>query len=155
MQHTERLAADTILERGVRVRLPAPFFLRLFTRTIGVAMKQPTMGTLFHVARVSLAHDIDIGKLTDFNSALQLVATHGRPMLRIVAILLLRTDTRIALFWRPMCWWVRKLPPRRLAEIALMAVTFGGIEDFTTTIRLLWAMKITTPRNLSQEAQGS
>lgn len=160
MKDTERLAADTILERGVRVKLPAPFFLRLFRREITPVLRQPKYGTLLHVARVSLKTGFDVTKLNegDINSAHELISKYVRPVAKIAAILFLNSKWKIGLFSNVVAnWLIWKLTPRKMAEIAILAVAYGGIEDFTTTIRLIGAMrmKATGPHNLSQKENGS
>jgi hypothetical protein len=160
MKNTERLAADTILERGVRVKLPAPFFLRLFSRNVHLTLRQPRYGTLLHVARISLKAGFDITKLDsgDINAAHEIISQYARPVARIAAILFLDSKWKIKLFSRILAnWLIWKLTPRKMAEIAMLAVAYGGIEDFTTTIRLIGAMrmKATAPRNLSQKENGS
>lgn len=160
MKDTERHAADTILERGVRVKLPAPLFLRPFRREINLILRQPRYGTLLYVARISLKAGFDVSKLDngDINSAHEIISKYAKPVARIAAVLFLDSKWRIRLFSRVMAkWLIWKLTPRKMAEIAILAVAYGGIEDFTTTIRLIGAMrmKATGPRNLSQKENGS
>lgn len=160
MKQTERQAAETILDKGVRVRLPAPFFLRMFTRQVSLVMRQPRMGTLLHVARLSLKADFDIKDLEtgELNEAHRLVKQHSKTLARIAAVLFLNGKWKIRLFALPLAGWLLwKLTPRKLAEVAVLAVAYGGIQDFTTTIRLIGAMQmnLTAPKNLSREENGS
>ena len=48
-----------------------------------------------------------------------------------------------------------KLTPKKLAEIVLIVVALGGVQDFTDSIRLIRSMRITAPKNLSPTDQGS
>lgn len=156
---TERRAAETILERGVRVKLPAPRFLRLLgKKEISVTIRQPGMGTLLNVSELSLKsgfsfEGIDSGNL---DAAHQLIAGHTKTLMRIVAVILLRSKWRIRLFSGMLSRWLLwKLTPNRLLEMVLMIVTFSGVQDFTNTIRLIRSMSVTMPRNLSPTSEGS
>lgn len=157
---TERQAADTILEKGVRVQLPAPFFLRLFKKEIILVLRQPRFGTMLHVASVSLKAGFEIEKLQtgELNAAHESVSQYARPLARIAAYLFLNGKWKIKFFSKLLAnWLLWKLTPRRMAEIAILAVAYGGIQDFTTTIRLIGAMtmNVTAPKNLSHNKSGS
>ena len=160
MENTvEKRAAELILEKGVRVKVPAPFLLKLFfVKTISLVLRQPNMGTLLLFSAEALKANFDFSKLKDGNllEAHRMIAEHAVPVSRMLAYLLLRSKWKIRLF----TWWLSKhllwkLTPTRMAEITLLAVAFGRVEDFTTTIRLISAMKVTTPKNLSPDEKGS
>jgi hypothetical protein len=159
MENVEKRAAETILKKGVRVKLPAPFLLRmLFIRNINPVLRQPNMGTLLSFSTEALKSNMDVSKLKGGNilEALAMVHENAVPVSRMLAYLLLRSKWKIRLFTRPMAnYLLWKLTPTRQAEIFLLAVAFGRVEDFTTTIRLIMAMKITTPKNLSPDEKGS
>ena len=155
----ERRAAETILERGVRVKLPAPRFLRLIgKKEISVTIRQPNMGTLLHVSRLSLKagfsfEGIDAGNL---DAAHELISKHTKTCIRIVAIIILGSKFKIWLFSGMLRRWLMgKVTPRRLFELILMTVTMSGVQDFTNAIRLIRSMRVTMPRNLSPESKGS
>lgn len=159
MIQVEKLAAEAILEKGVRVALPAPFLLRvLFVREVGFIIKQPTMGQLFRVSSLSVKTGFDLSGLESggINEAHRLVTNHCKSLTLILAALMIRGKWRSKLFSRLLAWWMLwRLTPRKLAEIALVCVAMSGIEDFTTTIRLIGTMRITAPKNLSRDVQGS
>jgi hypothetical protein len=159
MENVERRAAETILEKGVRVKLPAPFLLRLlFIRNIHLVLRQPNMGTLLNFSTEALKSKMDVSKLKDGNimEALTMVCEKAVPVSRMLAYLFLRSEWKIKLFTRLTAHYLLwALTPTRQAEIFLLAVAFGRVEDFTTTIRLIEAMKITTPKNLSPDEKGS
>lgn len=159
MDITGRQAADTILDKGVRVQLPAPFLLSLvFVRSVGFILRQPTLGQLLRVSSVALAAGFDLGNLESggINEAHRLVKQHARALAKIAALLMLRGRLRGQLFAGLLArWLVWKLTPRKLAEITLISVAMSGIEDFTSTIRLIGAMRITHPKNLSHDSDGS
>lgn len=152
----EAQVADTILEKGVRVKLPAPFFLP-FRKTIGVIIHQPTMRTLLEVSSIALRSGFQLEKLTgDIDSAHQAVKDHTPAVVKIVATLMLNGRVKIALFRGILRWWLmNNLTARKLGEITLVTVAFSGIQDFTTSIRLIGTMRVTAPKNLSQDLRGS
>jgi len=159
MTPVEKQAAEAILEKGVRVALPAPFILRLFfVQSVGFSIKRPTMGQLLKVSYLSLNSGFDLSSLESggINEAHRLVTSHGRDILHIVATLMIRGKWSSTMFSRLLAWWMLwKLTPRKLAEIILVCVAMSGLEDFTTTIRLIGTMRITAPKNLSHDNQGS
>lgn len=159
MDNVGRQAANTILDKGVRVHLPAPFLLRvLFVRSVGFTLMQPTLGQLLRVSSVALAAGFDIDRLEKggLNEAHRLVTQHTRSLAKIAAILMIRGKFRGQLFAGLLArWLVWKLTPRKLAEITLIAVAMSGMEDFTSTIRLIGAMRLTRPKNLSHDSDGS
>jgi hypothetical protein len=85
-----------------------------------------------------------------------MIVNHTKPVCRMIAYLFLRSKWRIRLFTRLFAdYLLWALTPTRMAEITLLAVAFGRVEDFTTTIRLLLAMKLTMPKDLSPDEKGS
>lgn len=155
----ERRAAQTILERGVRVKLPAPRFLRILgKKEIRVTIRQPNMGTLLHVSELAIAEGfsftgIDSGEM---EAAHELISLHTKSCVRIVAIIILGTKVKSRLFAGILSRWLLwKLTPKRLFEMILIIVTMSGVQDFTNSIRLIRSMKMTMPRNLSPTSEGS
>src|SRR5690625_3552231 len=86
--NTEKLAADTLLERGVKVALPAPFICRLFGRkTITLYVHRPSIDTLLRIASLYLSMDIDTEKLKelDMEDGFALYEKHGPTIIKIAA----------------------------------------------------------------------
>jgi hypothetical protein len=152
----EAKVAETILEKGVRVKLPAPFFLP-FRKTIAVTFHQPTLRTLLKVASIALRSGFQLEKLTgDVETAHKAVVDHTPAVVKIVATLMLNGRIRSAVFQRILEWWlINNLTARKLGEITLVTVAFSGVQDFTTSIRLIGTMRVTAPKNLSQDLRGS
>ena len=156
---TEQLAAETLLENGVRITVPAPFFFRLIgKKTIKLKLRQPTLRTLLIVSGMSLKagfsfDGIDAGNI---DAAHDLINTHAKILARIVAVFILRKKRIIKLFSGLLGnYLLDKLTPKKLAEIVLIVVALGGVQDFTDSIRLIRSMRITAPKNLSPTDQGS
>jgi len=155
----ERRAAETILERGVRVPIPAPRFLRLLgKKQIKVMIRQSHLGTLEHFSTLELKEGfsfegIDSGNL---DAAHEMISKHGKTVRKLLAIVILDSRLKIWLFSDLLASWLKwKLTPKRLLEVFLVAVTISGVEDFTNTIRLIRSMRVTMPRNLSPTSKGS
>jgi hypothetical protein len=159
MKNTEQLAAERILESGVRVKVPAPLFLRLFgKKEIGLLIKQPYLGTLMHISRLTLKAGFDFEGLDkgDMEAAHDLVKQHTGTICRILSVSVLNSRVKINLFGRFVAGWLKwKIKPRKLAEIIMTIILLSGVQDFTSSIRLIRSLKVTTPRNLSPKDQGS
>jgi len=153
----EQRAASSLLDRGVRVKLPAPFFLKLFfIKNIRLTLRQPFLGTHLHAARLinAAAMNLDGVEDGDLTAVYNLIEKHGETMAHICAIFLLRRKWRIRLLagalTKRLLW---SLTNTKLTEIILLVMAFGGLEDFTSSIRLMLAFqqKMMAPRNLSHE----
>jgi hypothetical protein len=113
---------------------------------------------LLHFSGEALKSKVDLSKLKSGHimEALTLVHENAIPVSRMIAYMFLRSKWKIKLFTRPYAnWFLWGLTPTRQAEIILLFVAFARYEDFTTSIRLIAAMKITTPKNLSPDEKGS
>lgn len=155
--HVEQRAAQTILERGVRVEIPAPLLLRIFgKRNITIVLKQPSLGTLIRMSDLYLSTGIVKSQLTDIEleSVMKLMSKHGKTFSRIIAIAYLNGYWRGKLLNGIVASMVLRLSPQKISAIISMLFVCSGAEDFMTTIRLVQSMKITEP-NLSPESQGS
>lgn len=157
--NVEQLAAERILESGVRVKLPAPLFLRMLgKKQVSLLIKQPYLGTLMHISRLALQSGFDFEQIDrgEMEAAHRLVSEHARTASRIVAVAVLNSRLKIRLFARPLAGWLQyKLKPRKLAEIIMTLVLLSGIQDFTSSIRLIRSLRVTAPKNLSPAEQGS
>lgn len=143
---------DTILDKGVLVPVPTPFFIRwLGKKNFNVIVRRPVLGNMLRISKMYLKMGIDIKKtgeeLTDWIAVFESTA---KPTSRIVAIGMLRGRIGGWLFNRFLGWWLRwHIDSRQQAEIAALLVSLSGVMDFMNTIKFLQAMKITEPRNVS------
>src|SRR5690606_8493094 len=90
--NVERLAAETILQRGVKVKARAPLLLRLVgIKRITLTLRHPTAGTLMRVASYYLRTGLTLEKLDGLKAeeALSVMAVHGTSLRRAVATALL------------------------------------------------------------------
>ena len=157
-QQTESFAAETLLERGVRVPIPTPFFFKWFgKKRMFIRLYQPYFGTLLRISRYYLSTGVTAEQLKEIEheAALKLCAVHGPTFCKIIAVGLLNGFIAGALFTRPLAWCLRwSLKPEAMCALTFHLVVFGGTADFMNIIRSVKLMKITEP-NLSQKSQGS
>ncbi len=156
--NTEQNAAETLLNKGIKVRVTAPLLFRLFGKsTIGITITQPHLGTLYRISKAWLQAGLTDDDLNDINqaNAHKLFMAHGMQLASITAIAWLNGYWRGRLFGRMVSKWLYwHLTPLQLLGIANVLVVLSGTQAFTNTIRLAASMKMTAP-NLSQANQGS
>ena len=158
-KNIEQLAAERILESGVRVKLPAPLFLRIFgKKTISPVLKAPFRGGLFYISKLSLKAGFDFAGIDEggLDEVHKLVIQHTKTMSLILAVAFLRARWAIKLFLRPVAFWFTwNTTNRKTAEIIMTLSILSSPQDFTNSIRLIRSMKITAPKNLSPMKKGS
>lgn len=152
----QQRAADVLLDRGVRVKLPAPFWYRLLgKRYQHHILHRPKLGTLVAMSRVSAQIELDFDKLTDgtFREAYAVVDRYGALVARWVAIALLndrRSIERMADRLANRLLW--GLTTEQLAELFTVVVLLSGVQDFLTTIRFVQQSNVMRRRTeMSQE----
>ena len=157
----ELRAADTLLDRGVRIYLRAPLLLRIFgKKMLRVTLRKPTMGTMMAISREYLKMGVSVDGVNNgedgITEAHLLLSQHGKRVCRIVAMGMLRGRFATLHLSRPLGWWLRwHSSATDLRDALFVLITLSGIADFTTTIRWLRELKMTTPRQTSHEEKGS
>jgi len=126
MTPVEAMAADALLDRRLKINLPAPWLLRIFGRkTVPIRVKLPTAGSLIQMSSLFTRMEIDLQHLHDgnFGSVLEQIAKHGVTTSRIIAYGLLRGTWSARLLNRPLAWYIRQhMPMQGLAELAKIIV---------------------------------
>jgi hypothetical protein len=152
MVEAEIKTVDTLLDKGVRVAIPAPFFLRLFRkRSITVNVKRPVLGNMLRISKLYLQMKVEANE-NDLGGWIKTLETCAVPVSRICAIGMLRGRYSGWLFTKPLARYLRwNMTTRDLANLAAILVSLSGYQDFTNTIKLLGLMRMTQPKNLSQE----
>ena len=155
MMNTEKHAADILLDNGVAWRLPSPWLLRLFgKRTIQISIKAIRLGTLLELSSVYSSMGITEESLT--KDPHTLIQSNLKLVCRIAAICILNSKPRIRLFSGVLTkFLVSRLTANMLLEVMLFVATYSGVTSFISTIRLIGEMKVTSPKNLGPENQGS
>lgn len=152
---TERLAAETILQRGVKVKIPAPWCIRWLKKTLVMRLTSPFEGTMLRVSRYYLSTGLTDAKLENVTTeqALVLMAVHGKAISKAVACAILNGFLKGKFFTRPLAWYLRwNLKPQELFALTTALLLYGGTADFMNTTRLVRQMKATTP-NLGQKTK--
>jgi hypothetical protein len=156
--HTELHAAETLLQRGMKVKAHAPLLFRLFgKKTITLTLSQPTGGTLHRVASYYLRTGISQEKLHEITAeeALGLITVHGKTIYKAVACAILNGWITGYLFTKPLAWWLYEHhTPESIAALMDVLITYGGVSHFMITTRLVRSLKLTAP-NLGQKTKGS
>lgn len=157
--HTELHAANTLLKRGIKVRARAPFLLRLFfIKTIIITLYQPYRGTLERAARYYLSTGLSLEKLQDITAeeALAVMAKHGRSLTNAVSVAILNGWIVGYLFTRPFSWYLKwHLTELEIMTLMQAIISYGGLQDFMTTTRLVRSLKLTAPNLGQKNMRGS
>lgn len=153
----EQLASETILERGIKIKIAAPFFIKWFKKTISLRIYSPYQGTLLRLSSYYLATGIKDNQLDDVTveETVALMAVHGKSISKAIAVAVLNGYWAIKIFTKPLAWYLRwHAKPKELFAIVTMLVVYGGTTDFMNTTRLVRRMKVTAP-NLGQTPKES
>ena len=149
MENIELLAAETLLQRGVRVPIVAPLLFRLFgKKKLSFYLYQPSLGNKVRISSLYLKMGITEAELqeTTLENAEALLIKHSTTLLRIVAICMFKGCFWPWLLNRPMAYYLKwKINPQRLFALAQIIRSFSGTTDFMNTIRSAKKMKITEP----------
>lgn len=145
---TKIRAADTLLEKGVRVQcVAAPLLFRIFgRRKLNITLRQPTVSGLIRIGRIVVAMGLEPAALKGLTlaGAYRIVGTHGPEALRVLAI-------ASAPRWIPRrwyAWWLgRHLTPKAFAEAWLVFTLTSGVSDFIGSIRLMLTADNLSPTN--------
>lgn len=156
---TEARAAKGILERGIRTKVRAPFFLRLLRiKTIPLTLRMLYGGTLFRVSEYYLSTGITSDELKEVSAerALELQAKHGKTIYRAVACALLNGRRRDWLFGKLLANHLLENMPIREALLLLeICLIHNGTADFMSITRYVRNLMITEPTNQGQKKAGS
>jgi hypothetical protein len=158
MQNVEATTAESILEKGVAYKLPAPFFYRLFgKKEIQITVSRLPMGAILAISQEFNKANITEKEINDADDNMHaFIATHTHTCFKIAAIAVLGSKKKIKWFTRPVSRYLLwNLDADKLFALMVFVVALSRIDAFTNTIRLTRAMSITAPRNLSPTDQGS
>lgn len=155
---TELHATETLLQRGVRVRVRAPLLLRLlFIKVITFTLREPTGGAYARMGEWFLKCQLSIDKLEQIavEDALLFNVKYGGNIYRALACLFISNKLLTWLFLKPVSYWLKEgLPNRDTLTLLEMVIVHGGIKDFMTTTRYIRGVMITPP-NLGQKTKRS
>lgn len=148
---TEKKAAEFILGKTIAIPVRSPWYLRPYGKKLTVGPVY--LGTLVEMSRLWLSMGI---KDESENDVYQLVNSHTDTLCRILATGLLNGKNKIRFLAGPFSRYLkRKMTSNMLYETTIFILTYSSTKSFSNTIRLLQEMRMTAPRNLSPEDQGS
>ncbi len=158
MKQIEVQAADALLDRRLKINLPAPWPLRtLGVRTIPIWARQPVGANVIRMSRLFTKMDIDIQNLMEgrFGTLLECVGEHGVTVSRIIACGLIRGSFSAWLWSRPLAWYIRcHMTIRGMAELARIIVLMSSPESFVSIIASVAGINLLEPTS-SQTETGS
>lgn len=160
MNRIEMEAADAMLDRRLKVNIPAPWLFRLLgKRTVSIWPKRPVAANLFRISRLFNRMGIDAEELMSgkMGTLLEYIGAHGVTASRLIAYGLIRGPVASWLWNRPLAWYLRNhmtLPA--MADLTKLIVLLSGADFFVDIIRSARDMTLTSP-TLSQptEEKGS
>ncbi len=150
----EQQAASVLLERGVRYKLPAPFFLKMLGKKHRyITIKPLYLGTELRIAYVLESKNISDKKLQKLDPATVLL-TYYKDLVKIVAIAWANKKrlSKIELWHRQHL--LKKLTVWQIYELFLKIKEISGTAPFLITIRLAVQTKITTPNLIVEKGVG-
>jgi hypothetical protein len=146
---TEARAAEAILDKLLRITLPAPWLLKLMgIRNVSLWFRRPTAAQLLAMSAAYVRMGIN---LTDLGSGELLAvfaayAEHIVTCSRIIAMGLIRSPACRFFFVRPLARYIRAhMDVASMAELVKLIVFLSGCENFPNIIRSIAYMKITAP----------
>lgn len=143
-------ATETLLQRGVRVRVRAPFFMRVFgKRKVVVTLREPTGGALSRMGYWYLQCQLPMEQLQEISveDALLFKVKYGKNIYRALACLFL-VDKRLTwlLLESYSKWLSESITVKDALSLLQLSILHGGLKDFMTTTRLVRAKMITPPK---------
>lgn len=155
---TELHASETMLQRGVRVRVRAPLFLRLLLiRNITLVLSVPYGGALMRMGSWYLRCQLPMAQLETISveNAVLFNVKYGKNIYRALACAFIGNDILTWLFMRPYAYWLKERlkTADALAMLQLFLIE-GGIKDFMTCTRYIRGAMITGPK-LGQKTKRS
>lgn len=147
-------AANAILERGVRFRMPALFLKRLLKRD-WVTIHHLKAGTILEFSRVVIEHDLENAILLgDYEFLMKSV----EPCARCIAIAILNDKQKIERkadkLTKQLLW---KISAESLIDIFVKISLLNRASDFTRITKFfsIQMMMMMNAKNLGQTADGS
>jgi len=151
-------ATETLLQRGVSVKVRAPLFLRIFgKRTVVLTLWVPMGGSLMRMGEWFLRCQLPMEKLESISleDALSFNVRYGKYIYNALACLFIGNKHLTSIFLKPYSRWLREsmTVPEALTLLQL-AILHGGLEDFMNTTRLIRG-KMLTPSKLGPKTKRS
>ncbi len=144
---TQQKAAETILDRGVRFKMPAPAFVR-FLRLNRLTIRPFRPGTILEFSIVVLENDL--GE----TMTIEQMVTKLKPMAKCIAIAVLNSRLKIKWFANIYTHWLLwRCHYTQLLEMFAVLSQINSVQDFTSITKFFHQQTtmMMSPRNLGQE----
>lgn len=145
--NTQQKAAETILDRGVRFKMPAPALIR-FLRLNRLTIRPFRPGTILEFSRVVIEHDLEETK------ALEHMVIKLEPIAKCIAIAALNSRLKIKWFTKIYTRWLLwRCHYTQLLEMFAVLSQINSVQDFTSITKFFCQQTtmMMSPRNLGQE----
>lgn len=147
---TELRATENLLERGVKVRVRAPFLLRLiFIKTIVLTLHTPRGGSLLRMGSWFLRCQLSVKELEEISmeNAMLFQVRYGNHIYRALACLFIGNKTMTYIFSKRYARWLKEsLTVKEALQLLQLVILYGGLEDFMTITRFVRAKTISPPK---------
>jgi hypothetical protein len=144
----EKKELDILIDRGVKFTTTKKI-LRFGKKEREWVIKQPYLGTLDHISSVSINMKIDESLIQE-NPLLEskiIALENAKHASKVVAIAVINNYNGIKLFSGLLArYFMWRLTPSKLLQIALLIQSISNFSDFTNSIRLMTASRTTKPR---------
>lgn len=159
MDNTVELhATETLLQRGVRVKVRAPLCLRMFgKKTFDLVLWTPTAGSLMRMGEWYLKCQLSIEKLESLSieEAMSFQVKYGKFIYNALACLFLGNKLLTKVFLKPYSNWLKEyMTTQEALTLLQLVILHGGLEDFMNTTRLIRG-KMLTPSKLGPQTKRS
>lgn len=151
--NTQQQAADRLLDRGVRFKMPAPVLLR-WLRLNRLTIRAFRPGTILEFSRVVMAHKLEEAMVLDKHEQLE---KSLEPIARCIAIAALNSRLRIKWFTSTLTRWLLwRSNSTNLLEMFAVIMELNKLQDFTVITKFFCHQQtmMMSPRNLGQQENG-
>lgn len=146
----EQKQIDVLIDSGIKFTVPKrsvfAYFSKSKTRTFEI--KQPYLGTLDYLSNeyIKMEFSEERIKLDPLNESKRLSLENAKRCARVVAIAVLNSKLKILLFTRILShYFLWRITPKKLFELALIINTLANTADFTNSIRWMSVSRTTAP----------
>lgn len=146
----ELKASETLLQRGIRVRVRAPLWLRMFfVKTVVLKLSVPYGGALLRMGSWYLKCQLSIADLEKISleDSLLFNVRYGENVYKALACLFIGNKLLTRIFLKPYASWLREnMTQKQCLQMLSLVIASGGLEDLMTTTRYIRGVMITAPR---------
>lgn len=155
----EKNEADALIDKGLEFTVPVRSLLRFVTKKKErvFVIHQPYLGTLDIISRLFLEIKIEEEFLKEnpLVETKRIAVESARTCAIVVAVAVLNSKWLIRFFSKPLAdYFFWRLKPDKLLQLALIINQISNLGDFISSIRLMSAVRTTTPRLIEEGQQG-